>query len=237
MVHDVSAEKLFVLSHSALFAQISKEELQKIAQFAKIQQIGAKKVIFHKGDPGGQMFLIVSGRVKSTTLSEDGKEIVFDILNVGEVFGEISLLDGKERTATITTMEPCGLLVLERRDFIPFLERHPKVAIHLLTTISSRLRATDELVEDTLFRNLPARLAKKLLSLAETYGRENEGSIRIELKLSQQELGQMIGTSRESINKQIRIWERIGLISLQQRYIILHRVEELEQLSMYVDDF
>lgn len=208
-----------------------------MAQFAKVQDAKPRKVIFHKGDPGTQMFLIISGRVKTTTLSEDGKEVVFNIMDAGEVFGEISLLDGKERTATITTMESCRFLVLERRDFIPFLEQHPKVAIHLLTVISSRLRSADEMLEDTLFRNLPARLAKKLLSLAESYGREDDnGNTRIELKLSQQELGQLVGTSRESVNKQLRYWERTGMLTVEQRHITLLEEGELEHIALSAED-
>lgn len=231
MVVDAIADKVLILRHSALFAQIPGEELQKLVQFVKVQEIGPRQVIFHKGDAGAQVYLIVSGRVKVTTLSEEGKEIVFEILDAGEVFGEISLLDGKERTATVTTMGKCRVLVLERRDFIPFLEQHPRVAIQLLTTVCSRLRATDELVEDTLFRNLPARLAKKLLSLAETYGEPAPEGVRIQLKLSQQELGQLVGTSRESVNKQLRIWERKGLIGVAQRYITLHDRGALDLLA------
>jgi len=231
MVADPIAEKVLHLRHNALFAQIPENELRKLVKFVKIQEFASRKVIFHKGDPGAQVYLIVSGRVKITTLSEDGKEIVFEILDAGAVFGEISLLDGMERTATVTTMEKCRLLVLERRDFIPFLEQNPKVAIELLVTVCSRLRATDELIEDTLFRNLTARLAKKLLSLANSYGSKEPGGVLIHLKLSQQELGQLVGTSRESVNKQLRVWERMGLIGVEQRYITIHHPSELELLS------
>lgn len=236
MAAEPNVDKLLVLANSYLFTQIPRDEIKKLIPFAKVQDVGSKKVIFHKGEPGSQMYLIVSGRVKGTTLSEDGKEVVFDIMDAGEVFGEISMLDGKERTATITTMEKCRFLVLERRDFLPFLESNPKVAIHLLSVISDRLRATDELLEDTLFRNLPARLSKKLLSLANDYGVDEENGVRINLKLSQQEIGQLVGTSRESVNKQIRMWERTGLISVEQRYITLHRIDELSLFAKSAND-
>jgi len=232
MPFDPLDDKVRILRLSALFAQIDEADLRKLVQFVKVHEFGPRKVIFHKGDPGAQVYLIVSGHVKVTTLSEEGKEIVFEILDAGEVFGEISLLDGGERTATVTTMETCRLLVLERRDFIPFLEQHPRVAIELLVTVCSRLRATDELLEDTLFRNLTARLAKKLLALAESYGSTQPGgNVRIELRLSQQELGQLVGTSRESVNKQIRVWERTGLIGVEQRHIVILRHDELELLA------
>lgn len=220
-----------LLSKSLVFRELLPEQADRLVKFAKTKRVEARETVFCKADAGQQMFAIISGRVKMSTLSEDGKEMVFGILGPGEIFGEISLLDGKERTATITAIEPSELLVIERRDFIPFLEKYPEVAIRLLAVLALRLRMTDELFEDTLFRNLPSRLAKKLLTLAKHYGRETGSGTEIGLKLSQTEIGSLVGTSRESVNKQMRSWEHDGLIVCKKGYITIRRPRELEALS------
>jgi CRP-like cAMP-binding protein len=225
------SEKRELLLKSLVFSQLSAEDLDQLGKFAKSKRVAAKEVIFHKAEPGNQMSLIVSGRVKLSTLSEEGKEMMFGILEAGELFGEIALLDGEERSAAVTAIEPTELLVIERRDFIPFLERHPKVAIKLLATLAARLRLTDEMFEDTLFRNLPSRLAKRFLSLATDYGQETSAGVQIKLKLSQGEIGNLVGTSRESVNKQIRAWEEQGFISFKKGYITIKDSAALEDLS------
>lgn len=232
MVRDYSdIEKRELLSKSILFYELPAEDLDGLVKFAKLRRVAAKEVIFYKADPGRQMSALLSGRVKLSTVSADGKEMVFGILGRGEIFGEISLLDGEERTATVTAIEPTELLIIERRDFIAFLERQPKVAIQLLGTLALRLRLTNELFEDTIFRNLPARLAKRLLILAESCGEEMTDGTLIDLKLSQQEIGNMIGTSRESVNKQMRAWEQEGLIKFRRGYVTIMQSDKLEAFA------
>lgn len=224
-------EKRKLLSKSILFSQLPSDDLDGLAKYAKIKNVSPREVIFHKSDTGSQMCIIVRGRVKLSSLSDEGKELVFGVLEADEIFGEISLLDGLQRSATVTAIEPTELLAIERRDFIPFLERHPDVAINLLSTLASRLRLTDEIFEDTLFLNLPARLAKKLLALADQYGEENKDGIKINLKLSQGEIGNLVGTSRESINKQMRAWQEEGLIAYDKGYVTLLQRDDLEDLT------
>lgn len=198
---------------------------------AKTRRVADKEVIFRKAERGNQLSAIISGRVKLSTMSENGKEIIFGMLGPGEFFGEISLLDGEERTATVTAMEPTELQFIERGDFIAFLECHPTVAIRLLGTLALRLRLTNEMFEDTIFRNLPARLAKRLLILADNCGQETAEGTRIDLKLSQQDIGNMIGTSRESVNKQMRTWEEEGLIKFRKGYVTITQPDKLEDLA------
>jgi CRP/FNR family transcriptional regulator, cyclic AMP receptor protein len=224
----IAIDKAALLSRSPLFSGLGPEELDRLVKYASTKRVRAGEVAFHKGAPGDQMFALMSGRVKIVTLSEEGKEVVLAVLNPGDIFGEISLLDGRERTATVLAAETSELLVLERREFIPFLEQHPKIAIKLLEAICKRLRLADELLEDVVFLNLPMRLAKRLLSLAERYGRNTPRGVRIEIKLSQQELGNMVGTSRESVNKQMRAWEDEGLISVEHGYITVSQPGKLK---------
>jgi len=226
-----SQDKLKLLGNCTLFNNIPPEDLKGLVPFVKTRKVKTRTVICHRGEPGTQMFVIVDGRVTLHTDSEDGKELVFGMLGGGEIFGEIAIFDGYERTASVVASEPTELLVIERRDFIPFLEKNAKVAIKLLATLAMRLRRTDELFEDIFFRNLPGRLAKKFLGLAETYGNKTDTGIEIGIKLSQREIGRLTGATRESINKQMRAWEEDGLISCEKGIITINKPEELEDIS------
>ena len=151
----------------------------------------------------------ISGRLKVAAAGEDGKQTLLRIMDPGEVIGEISLLDSQPRSGTVTALDPAELLVIQRRDLIPFLEQHPKTAIKLLRALAERLRSISVQLEDRVFLNLPPRLAKKLLALSETYGQPVARGVRIDLKLKQGELGEMVRTSRESINKHGNAGQRL----------------------------
>jgi len=224
-------EKRDLLASSHLFRNIDKVDLEHLAKYTKLKSFKNREVVCRRGDLGTQMFLIASGRVTLHTDSDEGKELGFGFLNKGDVFGEIALLDGGVRTATVKAIEKTELLVIERRDFLPFLEKTPRAALQLLSTMAARLRSTDEHFEDIFFRNLPGRLAKKFLGLAENYGRETDKGIEIDLKLSQGEIGKLTGATRESVNKQMRAWEADGLIDCTKGFITIKDPDKLEELS------
>jgi len=224
-------EKRDLLASSHLLRNIDKSDLEQLAKYTKLKAFKNREVVCRRGDLGTQMFLIANGRVTLHTDSDEGKELGFGFLNKGDVFGEIALLDGGVRTATVKAIEKTELLVIERRDFLPFLEKTPRAALQLLSTMAARLRSTDEHFEDIFFRNLPGRLAKKFLGLAENYGRETEKGIEIDLKLSQGEIGKLTGATRESINKQMRAWEADGLIDCTKGFITIKDPDKLEELS------
>jgi len=229
----MNTNTLEVLSASFLFQRLAPTDLERLVRYSRLRQIEPREVIFHKGDPSSQMFVILSGHLKISTLSEEGREITFGILGPGEMLGEISVLDGKERTASATAVVPSEVLVIERKDLVSFLEDYPRLAFNLLSALAARLRATDEFIEDIMFRNLTSRLAKKLSTLAEEHGESAEAGVRIKLKLSQQDIGNLIGTSRESVNKQLRAWESEGLVELKQGFITLLKPEKLEKLAEF----
>ena len=224
-------EKRDLLASSQLFRNISPSDLENLAKYSKLKTYKNREIVCRRGDFGTQMFLIASGRVTLHTDSDEGKELGFGFLNRGDVFGEIALLDGGVRTATVKAIESTSLLVIEKRDFLPFLEKNPKVAIQLLSTMARRLRTTDEHFEDIFFRNLPGRLAKKFIGLAEDYGNETDNGIEIDLKLSQGEIGKLTGATRESINKQMRAWEADGLIDCTKGFITIKEMDKLEDIS------
>ncbi len=181
-----------------LLGQLEPHELERLMAFARTQRHRAGEVIFRKDDPGISMMSIVDGRVKISVTSPDGKEAVLAVLGPGEVLGEMAILEDKDRSADATALDACELLVLQKRDFIPFLERNPTIAIRLLRILCERVRRTSALVEDRTFLSLPARLAKTLLDLADGSGRETDAGTRIDFKMSQKNFGALLGASRES---------------------------------------
>ncbi|HET6522126.1 MAG TPA: Crp/Fnr family transcriptional regulator [Geminicoccaceae bacterium] len=230
------AELRAILASNELFGALGGEELDRLLAYAHTASYPAGAVIFQKGDPGQSLMAVLRGRVKISNVSLEGREAVHNLIDPGEVFGEIALLDGKERTADATALEATELLVLHRRDFIPFLESHPaRIAIRLSEVLCAKLRRTTAVVEDSAFLTAAPRIAKALLRLAEEYGRRAGGgggaAVRIDLKLSQRELGGMVGLARENVNRQLGEWREEGLIRVDHGHIVIEDVERLGAIA------
>jgi CRP/FNR family cyclic AMP-dependent transcriptional regulator len=225
------SQKRSLLSQHFLLAQLAPGELDRVLGMVTERQLKNGQVIFQKGDPGMSLMAVLQGRVKIGAYSEDGKEIILNIVEPGQIFGEIALLDGKQRTADATAMGPTTLLVLDRRDFIPFLERNPKIAVRLIEVLCERVRRTSEMVESVAFLEYSARLARLLLRLAENYGEESEDGVRINLRISQQDLGNLIASTRESVNRQLNAWAEEGIVELERGQITILDSDALEDLS------
>jgi CRP-like cAMP-binding protein len=146
------------------------------------------------------------------------------------VVGEVALLDGSDRTADAVTLTDSDLLILERRDFIPFLQRHPDSCMRLFAVLCDRLRKTSELLEEALFLEGSSRLAKRLVHLAEIFGKPVPGGIKIDISLSQQQLGNMVGMSRESMNKQLKQWRQDDLIHIEGGHYVLTDLNALRDM-------
>lgn len=168
-------ERRQVLRRSALFARLPDDEIDAILKHAVIRRYAANAQIIRKGDPGSSMMAVLRGRVVIRAPSLGGKEVILNLINEGEIFGEIALLDGKERTADATAMTDCELIVVARRSFLPLLER-PVVARELLNVLCERLRRTSEQLEDVLFLDVEARVEKILLRFAEAGGAPQPGA-------------------------------------------------------------
>ncbi|MDX1810954.1 MAG: Crp/Fnr family transcriptional regulator [Gammaproteobacteria bacterium] len=225
------SDKCELLVGSSLFQNVPAAALEALARYAKIKSFKNREEICRRGELGSQLFIIARGKVSLHTDSDDGKELGFGFMGAGDIFGEIAVLAGGERTATVKAIEPTEIMVLEKRDLIPFLDKNPNVAIQLLATLAQRLRTTDEHFEDIFFRNLPGRLAKKFIDLARSYGEEVDDGVYIKLKLSQGEIGKLTGATRESVNKQMRAWENAGLIKCEKGFITITDFDALEDLS------
>ncbi len=220
-----------ILSQHFLLKHLSKEDLDYMASLATTRSYKKGEPIFLKGDPGTSMMALMEGCIRICAYSVEGREVVLNVIGAGEIFGEIAFIDGGERTADAFAMEPCKLLVISRRDFLPFLERNPKVCIQLLEIMCNRIRWTSEQVEQFTFHDLAGRLAKKLLHLADVHGEDTPHGSRIGLKLSQQMLAGMIGTSREAVNKQLRSWEGQGIIAKQRGSITVIQPDRLRDIA------
>jgi CRP/FNR family cyclic AMP-dependent transcriptional regulator len=225
-----AARKLFE-GHS-LFGILSAEDVDALLLHARFERYPAGRLIFARGSPGRSMMAVLGGGVRISTTSPSGREAVLAILNAGEIFGELALLDGGERTADAVAVSDCDLLVIDQRDFIPFLENRADLCIGLLKLLSQRLRRTDELVEVALFERLESRLAKALVELASGGGvAVSEAGPPFVLRVSQQEMGSIVGASRENVNKQLRAWQRAGLLELGKRRIVIRNLDALEGLG------
>ncbi len=234
----VSDGREFPARHD-LLGHLTAEELDRLLAPARVERLDEGRVLFRKGDPGDRLYVVLAGRISIGTTSEDGKEVVFNVLGRGEVFGEIALLDGKARTADATAMAECHVLVLERSDFMPVLQGNPEVTARLIAVLCERVRWVSQSYEDALFLPLPVRLAKRLLLLAETHGEPADGAgggvedgtgTRIEFPLSQQELAKMAGVSRESVNKLLRAWQNQGLIAHDHGHVTILDPARLKRL-------
>lgn len=224
-------DKLSLLAKHWLLSHLTPSELELLGRHVRIQHHKANEVIFHKGDAGLGMMAVVSGRIKISSAAGRDKEVVLNIIDPGEVFGEIALLDGKPRTADATAMEPTELLVLDRRDFLPMIERHPQVCLRIINVLCERIRHTNEQLEDTLFLLQSTRLAKTLVRLAREYGRKTADGVTIDIKLSQRELGNLVGMRREGLNRQLSLWRDEGLIAIEDGRISVRNVVKLEQAA------
>ena len=230
-----ATERRKLLARLPFFAELE-PELDELMAVTTTRKVDAREVLFRKGDRSDQLFVIVEGRLKATATGADGREVVFALMEPGETIGEVSILEALERSATVVALEPTELLCIHRRDLMPFLERHPRVAIRLARGLARRLRRLSEHVEDTSFLTLSSRLAKKLLALADSFGCATDEGVRIELRLPQQEIGELVGTSRESINKQLRSWAHQGIVSFESGYVTVRDRPALEAEAHLVED-
>ncbi len=223
-----SAKRL--LEQCSLFQPLTAEERQRLFAYAHARRYAAGETIFLKGSPGQGMMAVVSGEVRISAPSADGKEIILALIHAGEVFGELALLDGKERTADAVAVSPCEIVTLDRRDILPVLRQQPELCLKLLEVVCERLRRTDALVEEILFLNIPKRLAKALLRAA---GRRISPTkaAQLHVRLSQRDLGAMIGGTRESVNRCLAEWQRQGIIRIDDGVIVIANPTALGDLA------
>lgn len=220
-----------LLAQMPLFAGLPGDQLDALAAFLRSRPYRKGAVIFSEGDPGTPLYLIEEGEIKLTILSPGGKEIILALLGPGGFFGELAVLDGGTRAATAAAKTACRLLVLERSDLLKFIERHPRAAVGMLAAISRRLRRTTEQVHDAAFLDGPTRLAKVLLQFTHEQAKPGPDGVLSAPRLTQEELAEAVGGTRESINRWLRIFvdegsvrRRRGLVTVVNPQVLRKRL-------------
>jgi CRP/FNR family cyclic AMP-dependent transcriptional regulator len=219
-----------LLGECLLFRELEPEEHNTLLARVRVRSCAAGETIFLMGSAGDSLMAVLSGSVRISVPSPDGKEIVLAIIQAQEVLGELTLLDGKERTADARAIGACSLAILKRCDVLSFLKDHPKVWHKLAEVLCGRLRNTDQHIAQIALLELPTRLAKALLRFANADDRSTgRGTLRVQL--SQRELGSICGASRESINKCLGSWQRRDIVKMEGGVILVMNRSELEELA------
>lgn len=215
----MSLERL--IAENALLGALGSGERAAVAANFIHRTFRRGESIFREGEPGAHLYLIESGRVKISSVSPEGREVLVAILGSGEIFGELSLFDAGVRTADARTMEETTLHALAHDLFRKYVEGHPSVAWELLRMLAKRLRRADEAVQDAAFFDVPGRVAKKLLDMGSQHGSSDGNTIKIEVPLTQEEIAQMVGSSRESVNKALASFIDRGWVRMEDRTYFL----------------
>lgn len=208
-----------VVQRNTLFRGLAAQILDEIVALASRRTCEEGAILFLRGDPGDSLYGVITGRVRISVSGPRGKEVFLNIMEPGDSFGEIALLDGEPRTATATALTRTELLVVQRAPFLALLRKEPSLALHLIQLLCKRARWTAELMEDSALLGAPARLAKRLLSLAAMHGRQTPGGAK--LTISQEELAQFLGLSRQIVNQHLQTWRDKGWISLGRGSVTL----------------
>lgn len=218
-----------ILQRNFLFCDLPESALDQLASLASRKTFRKGEVVFLQGDAGDALYGVISGSIRIATSNNDGKQIFLNMMEHGDVFGEISVIDGQPRTATAEAADPTSLIVIQRRDFRNLMERESVVAIHLLQILCQKLRWTTDIVHEAILLPAPGRIAKRLLHLVAAHGRESDAGL--ELRMSQADLANFLGVSRQIVNQNLQEWREAGWIDLQRGRVIVLNSVALEQIG------
>lgn len=220
---------LALLKQIPLFGTFQPADHEQLAGLLRRRNLKKGDVLFRKGDEGTALYIIIKGRIKITVPSKLGDEITLAILGQSDFFGEMALLDSLPRSADATAVEETLLYVLNRSDFLSFLIHNENAVRAILYALSSRLRKTDDFLTEVCFLNISARLARRLLEMSESLIHENKPGSSMELKLTQKDLASLLGTTRETINRELKILRDRGIVSTSRNLITIHNLELLKR--------
>jgi len=215
-------EEINVLRNVPIFAELEERELEKIAKLGVRQKYKKGNVVVIEQESGAALFIIVSGKVKIVRMDEDGREVILSIFGPGEFFGEMSLLDGMARSASVIATEKSELLMIHRRDFLELLHEFPSVAISLLAELAMRLRKADMQIKSLSLKDAAGRVANVVLMLADDIGIFRKGKVEIEDLPLQQDIANMAGTSRETVSRMLNMFVEKGQIQLDGSKITIN---------------
>jgi CRP/FNR family transcriptional regulator/CRP/FNR family cyclic AMP-dependent transcriptional regulator len=217
------------LAQVPMFRSLEDHELQELAGACRPRTFKRGEVLFHEDDPSNVLYILRSGEVKLLLVADDGEETILHVVRTGECLGELSLVDAQPRSATAVALDRVEALALLREDFLALVERRPAVAHAVMIALAGMVRRLSAQVQDVMTLDVAARLAKKLLELAERHGEGTPEGIRIALRLKQQELAEMIGATRVSVNQHLGWFQEQGILSSDADGFILHKPEQLRR--------
>ncbi|WP_460514955.1 Crp/Fnr family transcriptional regulator [Flindersiella endophytica] len=220
-----------VLRQAPMFAGLDDEAVAALRSAMHEVRLRRGEVLFHEGDQGDELYVVIEGKVKLGRTSADGRENLLSVLGPGQMFGELSLFDPGPRSSTATGITDTVMLALGQEQLMTWLSGRPEVARGLLLQLASRLRHLNEAVADLVFSDVPGRVAKQLLDLARRFGKPTDGGIDVHHDLTQEELAQLVGASRETVNKALADFAHRGWIRLEQRAVVILDVERLNHRS------
>jgi len=222
------ADKRAILRDHYLFGKLTPQHIDRLSACIVTKTVKRGTNIYAKGDPGTSLCAIGAGTVRISVPSVEGKDAVLDVLGKGSILGEIALLDGHPRTADAIAVTDCELFVIERRDFLPLMREEPEIALKIIEILCSKLRRTTQQAEEVMFLDLPSRLAKALLRLVDG---DTAGMQERKVTITQKDLGNLIGMSRESTNKQLRIWEDKKWVRLERNAVVILAIDSLAAIA------
>jgi CRP-like cAMP-binding protein len=220
-----------LIERNSLFRGLPQKTIDRVAALATRRSYDEGAIIFMRGDPGDSLCGVVTGRVRISASRAGGKEVFLNIMEPGDAFGEIALLDGSPRTATATAIARTELMILQRDAFFTLLRSEAQLAEHLIQLLCKRVRWTAEQMEDSALLSVPAKIAKRLLSLASVHGREAPDGEGTRLAISQEELAQFLGLSRQIVNQHLQAWKEKGWISLGRGSVTLLNTRGLQNVT------
>ena len=218
-----------VLRSAPLFRELDDEAASALRASMVEVQLGRGEVLFREGDTGDRVYVVIDGKVKLGRTSSDGRENLLAILGPGQMFGELSLFDPGPRSATVTAVTDTVLLSLANEDMLTWLTGRPEVARGLLLQLGQRLRRSNDTLADLVFSDVPGRVAKALLDLSTRFGVPSEEGVRVVHDLTQEELAQLVGASRETVNKALADFTGRGWLRLEQRSVVILDLERLRR--------
>ncbi|HST72208.1 MAG TPA: Crp/Fnr family transcriptional regulator [Kocuria rosea] len=220
-----------VLRRAPLFASLDDQAFAALTEELTEVELSRGSTLFHEGDPGDQLYFIISGKIKLGRTAPDGRESLVAIMGPGELFGEMALFDPSPRSTSATAVSETRLAGLKHENLKKVIERSPDVSAQLLQALARRLRRTNESLADLVFSDVPGRVAKALLDLADRFGRPATDGILVAHELTQEELAQLVGASRETVNKALAEFVQRGWIRLEARAVVILDLQRLKQRS------
>lgn len=222
--------KLWFLKHIRLFDDISPVEMQEMDRITRMEEVKKRQPLYLPGDPSSNVYLLKQGRVKIANTAPSGKEVTFEILEPGEVFGELDVLEDSPRSTSAEALDDALICVIPRKDFDRYLAMHPNVTVKLTKLIGLRLKKIQSRVEDLVFRDVPARLAHLLLELRKSEGVAEGSGSRLRVKLTHQEMANLIGCSRETVSTVLGQFRDEALIRMDGRALVILNEKGLSRL-------